>query len=233
MEQKISFFVELNNSNKRSFQLRSSQINANKLSLMSTVAEKLIYIIIGEEKIYPENDGSFNYNFLPDKEYQIAKKSIESNKKWIKFCEFETVKKERKIRGPAGGRDITVFYHKEELFAMDSVCYHLGGPLDIGDIEEYGGKSCVVCPWHRYKIDLKSGEALYSKLGGEVCSKGKKQRVHTLKIENNSVLVKLDLTPEKIESDTYAFNGLYLHPVDKNPPKKNVHSKITDVRKDN
>jgi hypothetical protein len=43
-------------------------------------------------------------------------------------------------------------------------------------------------------------------------------------------LVKLDESEEKIESDSYAMNGLYAHPVDKNPPKKNVHSKITDKK---
>ena len=33
-----------------------------------------------------------------------------------------------------------------------------GGPLHQGDIEEYKGKSCLMCPWHGYMFDLKTGE---------------------------------------------------------------------------
>ena len=33
-----------------------------------------------------------------------------------------------------------------------------GGPLHQGDIEDYKGKSCIMCPWHGYMFDLKTGE---------------------------------------------------------------------------
>ena len=35
----------------------------------------------------------------------------------------------------------------------------LGGPLHLGDIEkiEASNTFCVICPWHRWKIDLESG----------------------------------------------------------------------------
>jgi len=36
------------------------------------------------------------------------------------------------------------------------VCFHAGGPLGIGDIEELlvddTPRSCIVCPWHFYKV---------------------------------------------------------------------------------
>lgn len=47
------------------------------------------------------------------------------------------------------------------LHAIDSVCFHAGGPLGIGEIEDLNGKSCIVCPWHHYKIDLTSGDKYY------------------------------------------------------------------------
>jgi nitrite reductase/ring-hydroxylating ferredoxin subunit len=44
------------------------------------------------------------------------------------------------------------------LRAFDSICYHAGGPLGIGDIEEIGeGIKCIKCPWHAYLIDLETG----------------------------------------------------------------------------
>ncbi len=30
----------------------------------------------------------------------------------------------------------------------------MGGPLDNGDIEDYGGRTCVRCPWHAYPFSL-------------------------------------------------------------------------------
>ena len=35
-----------------------------------------------------------------------------------------------------------------------AVCPHMGGPLDQGRVEN--GE--VVCPWHRYRYDLTTGE---------------------------------------------------------------------------
>ncbi len=47
------------------------------------------------------------------------------------------------------------------LHCLDSTCYHAGGPLGAGDIEEVDGRACVSCPWHAYKVTLDTGEKLY------------------------------------------------------------------------
>ena len=43
-----------------------------------------------------------------------------------------------------------------EVCAISSICGHFGGPLDEGDREG----DTVVCPWHRSRFDLCSGEAI-------------------------------------------------------------------------
>jgi nitrite reductase/ring-hydroxylating ferredoxin subunit/uncharacterized membrane protein len=43
-----------------------------------------------------------------------------------------------------------------EVCAISSVCGHFGGPLEQGDREG----DTVVCPWHRSRFDLCSGEAI-------------------------------------------------------------------------
>ncbi|KAI7797676.1 putative Rieske domain-containing protein-like, partial [Triplophysa rosa] len=53
-----------------------------------------------------------------------------------------------------GDRDVLVLYHQGDFYAIDVRCYHAGGPLHKGDIEEFDGRSCIVCPWHKYKITL-------------------------------------------------------------------------------
>ena len=50
-------------------------------------------------------------------------------------------------------------YNVEEdsFYAMDAVCSHEGGPLDLGDIEDIGSDRCLVCPWHNYDFRLQDG----------------------------------------------------------------------------
>ncbi|KAM4613826.1 Rieske domain-containing protein [Polymixia lowei] len=103
------------------------------------------------------------------------------------------------------GRDILVIYHQEGFFALDFHCYHAGGPLQNGDIEEFDGKMCIVCPKHKYKISLAEGEGIYKASNQPVVwySKGVKQRVHTVTETNGEVYVKLSTQPHFIESDFY------------------------------
>ena len=105
-----------------------------------------------------------------------------------------------------GGRHLALIAHCGELHAIDATCYHMGGPLLHADIEDYGAFGpCVVCPWHRYPISLRSGECLYRNMSGTMCSKGLKQRVHEVVQADGRIFVRLASTEDKVESDTYAF----------------------------
>jgi nitrite reductase (NADH) small subunit len=64
------------------------------------------------------------------------------------------------------------------IFAMDNVCPHRGGPLGQGMIE--GGK--IICPWHAWAFDLKTGEA--HPLASRV-------PVYEVKLDGEDVLAKL------------------------------------------
>jgi ferredoxin-NADP reductase/nitrite reductase/ring-hydroxylating ferredoxin subunit len=111
----------------------------------------------------------------------------------------------------AGTRNIAVYNHRGQYYALDNACYHHGGPLLNGDIEELGGHPCVKCPWHSYKITLDTGEGLYFGVDldgsgqphSKLKSKGTKQRTHPVYVKGNDVycLVSADGT---YESDTYA-----------------------------
>lgn len=79
------------------------------------------------------------------------------------------------------------------LFALDAHCYHHGGPLADGDIEDFGGSACISCPWHHYRITLARGEALYEavELGSgarAVKSKGVRQRAHCVRVDGDGLL---------------------------------------------
>jgi nitrite reductase/ring-hydroxylating ferredoxin subunit len=65
------------------------------------------------------------------------------------------------------------------ITAMDNVCLHVGGPLGQGVIS--GGK--VVCPWHGWQYDPKTGQAGHNP--------NAKVAVYPIKIENGEVLIEL------------------------------------------
>jgi nitrite reductase (NADH) small subunit len=76
-----------------------------------------------------------------------------------------------------GGRTICVANVSGEISAMDNICLHRGGPLGQGVIED--GK--VICPWHGWGWDAKTGEA----------GPGVKVAVYPLKIEDGDVLIEI------------------------------------------
>lgn len=94
----------------------------------------------------------------------------------------------RKCVRLTSGRGVLLIRHAGVVRCMDHACYHHGGPLLHGDIEDLGGHACIVCPWHTYKIDIDTGEGVYVGLDpvalkegrreGTVRTKGVKQRVH-------------------------------------------------------
>jgi nitrite reductase (NADH) small subunit len=79
----------------------------------------------------------------------------------------------------AGAKTICIANVNGAYSAMDNVCLHRGGPLGQGMIE--GGK--VVCPWHGWGYDTKTGAAEQNPSA--------KVAVYPLKIENGDVLIEI------------------------------------------
>jgi nitrite reductase/ring-hydroxylating ferredoxin subunit len=80
---------------------------------------------------------------------------------------------------PCGGKTLCVTNVDGTYSAMDNICLHRGGPLGQGTIE-HGN---VVCPWHGWEWDPKTGAAVHNS--------GAKLAVYPLKIENGDVLVEI------------------------------------------
>jgi len=80
---------------------------------------------------------------------------------------------------PCGDKTICVANVNGEISAMDNICLHRGGPLGEGVIS--GGK--VVCPWHGWEWDPKTGEAAQNA--------NAKVAVYPMKIENGDVMVEI------------------------------------------
>ncbi|XP_070178591.1 Rieske domain-containing protein-like [Littorina saxatilis] len=83
---------------------------------------------------------------------------------WRFIGEFEILKQQRcrRVYSKKGSKnDLGLFFNKEDgtFHAMGAWCGHMGGPLYEGDIEDYKGKAHVMCPWHAYMFDIKTGKS--------------------------------------------------------------------------
>ena len=50
---------------------------------------------------------------------------------------------------------ILLLNHEGQIYAVDSVCPHMRGPMQKGEVTEDGA---IVCPWHKSAFDLQSGD---------------------------------------------------------------------------
>jgi nitrite reductase/ring-hydroxylating ferredoxin subunit len=67
-------------------------------------------------------------------------------------------KKDLKEGGMLGveleGNNIVLAMVNGQVFAMDSICSHQGGPLEEGNLEGYN----LTCPWHYAVFDVRNGK---------------------------------------------------------------------------
>ncbi|XP_069608063.1 Rieske domain-containing protein [Ranitomeya imitator] len=141
----------------------------------------------------------------------IVAEPVELDESAVLVGKVEDFKASRRIRTTVNDREIVLFHHLGYFHALDLRCYHAGGPLHLGEIEDINGQACVVCPWHKYKIVLETGEGLYQgvnpqdpKQSKKWFSKGKKQRTHKVIVKNGDIYVALSDINEEFDSDFFA-----------------------------
>jgi nitrite reductase/ring-hydroxylating ferredoxin subunit len=59
----------------------------------------------------------------------------------------------KRLRVDVGSVSLLLHRSGAKLYALDSVCSHMGGPLDQGRIAD----GCVTCPWHGSTFRLEDG----------------------------------------------------------------------------
>jgi|SRR5215471_183633 len=78
-----------------------------------------------------------------------------------------------------GDKEICVANVDGNYSAIDNICLHRGGPLGQGAVE----KGKVVCPWHGWEWDPKTGQ--------EAHNADARVAVYPMKIEDGDVLVEI------------------------------------------
>lgn len=59
------------------------------------------------------------------------------------------------VRVDVDGKAIVLAMVSGQVYAMDAVCSHEGGPLEDGTIEQYS----LICPWHQGIFDIRTAKA--------------------------------------------------------------------------
>lgn len=93
-----------------------------------------------------------------------------------------------------------------KVFATDAHCFHMGGNLWEGDIEDIDGHACVVCPLHRYKINMSTGQKVDTMLDGcVVCSDKQQQRTYRVYADADFICVDIPElhTQKQLPGDRY------------------------------
>jgi nitrite reductase (NADH) small subunit len=99
---------------------------------------------------------------------------------WVRLCAVSEAPKPGEVmEAEVNGMAVCVANVGGRLAALANVCPHRGGPLGQGWLEG----EAVVCPWHCWSFDTRTGEALPPEQGGV--------GVLPLKVEGDDVLIDL------------------------------------------
>lgn len=72
---------------------------------------------------------------------------------WIKVAQKKDIPEDTGLHVEADGREIALFKSDGKVYAIDHICPHAGGPLAEGGLTG----SQVMCPWHGWEFDVKTG----------------------------------------------------------------------------
>ena len=102
-----------------------------------------------------------------------------------------------RLHAKCGGRYVSVVrLNGGGLACVDSICYHAGGNLGVGDLED---DDVLVCPQHRFRVCLRTGDATE---GGGAHAR-ERQRLHIAYEHEGSLRVRLGAGGD-VASDRFA-----------------------------
>ena len=105
----------------------------------------------------------------------------------IRVGTLEELKEQECVVVTGEGRTIAVFYHNDNVYALDNRCPHMGFPLSHGTVKD----GILTCHWHHAKFDL-AGGCTFDPFADDITS-------FKVKIQDGSVWV----NPTPLEEDRY------------------------------
>ncbi|WP_066307162.1 Rieske (2Fe-2S) protein [Bacillus sp. FJAT-29814] len=118
----------------------------------------------------------------------------------VKVCYFDELKEREPYTVAVDGIEVGIIKWDDQLYAYENTCAHIGGPVCLGGVfnkvnlilneDKTVVKECIaedelrlVCPWHGFEYDLKTGECDFS-------AKFKLRKFYAF-VKNNEVYVEI------------------------------------------
>ncbi|MER6596230.1 Rieske 2Fe-2S domain-containing protein [Micromonospora purpureochromogenes] len=80
---------------------------------------------------------------------------------WKAIADLATLPQRELITRELDDVSVILYRHGDDVTVMLERCPHQSGPLGEGDVQEIGGHTCVVCPWHGSAFRLNGGEVVH------------------------------------------------------------------------
>lgn len=88
--------------------------------------------------------------------------------------------------------------------ALDAHCHHMGASLVEADIEELPTGNCLVCPWHKKRIDMRTGCVVDTDLSGALClGHEQQQRTYDVHHDDEHIFVTIPAFSKQLPSDRW------------------------------
>ena len=95
---------------------------------------------------------------MPDSTHHSEPSPDPTADQWIDVAAVDAVPEAGAIEVVVKGEVIALFRCDGQLFALDGLCAHQGGPVAQGTLGKTdGGNHCVTCPWHGWQYELETG----------------------------------------------------------------------------
>lgn len=80
---------------------------------------------------------------------------------WKAIADLATLPQRELITREVDDVSVILYRHGDDVTVMLERCPHQSGPLGEGEVQEIGGHTCVVCPWHGSAFRLNGGEVVH------------------------------------------------------------------------
>ena len=99
---------------------------------------------------------------------------------WIKAAKSSDITAEKPQIVEVDGKQIALFRSGKNIYAINNICPHQGGPLGEGFLDG----TEVTCPWHAWAFDVRTGAC-------QTIPKVK-QKTFKVKIKNEDVWIEME-----------------------------------------
>lgn len=73
---------------------------------------------------------------------------------WIRVANLNDIPHDTGLEVMAGQYVVALFREGDQVYALDGICPHAGGPLAQGTV----AAGIVTCPWHGWQFDVCTGQ---------------------------------------------------------------------------